>query len=122
MKRLIVSVMIVLFATGIFYIPAQAQETVDENSFEHRLTVCAKFEEFAKTVMECRQTSVVSLTEMLKIVEEMDISDKGKDVCRIIILMAFEVSQYTTEEYRQRAIERFGNRVSRECLSGYFDK
>jgi len=121
MKRFIVSVMIGLFATGIFYIPAQAQETVDENSFEYRLSICAKFEKFARTIMRCRQKGG-SLTEMLKIVDKADMSDKGKDVCRIIILMAFEEPRYMTKEVQRRAEIQFGNRVSRECLSGYFDK
>jgi len=119
MKRLIVFLTISFLVIGIFCIPVQSQETYNKKSFEYRLPICVKLEKFARATMRYRQAGA-SLTEMLKKIEETNMSDRGKNLCRVIALMAYEVPQYMTKEFRQQAVKQFGNTVSYECLSGHY--
>jgi hypothetical protein len=73
----------------------------------HADEVCANLGEYARTVMESRQLGV-PLSKVMAVVKDADIPKK-------IALDAYEQPRFQSEEFRQTAIEDFGNKWETLC-------
>jgi hypothetical protein len=69
--------------------------------------VCVALGEYSRTVMDARQTGV-ALSKIMEIV-------KGDAIHTRIVLDAYEQPRFQTEEFRQTAIQDFGNKWETVC-------
>ena len=76
--------------------------------------ICGSLESYARTVMEKRQQNV-SVKDMMEAVSEGD-NKELKDVLITVIKMAYEEPAYSGEEYQQKTVNEFANKVYLMCM------
>jgi hypothetical protein len=76
-------------------------------SVAHADPVCVALGEYSRTVMDARQTGV-ALSKIMEIV-------KGDDIHTRIVLDAYEQPRFHSDEFRQTAIQDFGNKWETMC-------
>jgi hypothetical protein len=83
-------------------------------SFSYAEDQCRILGELAETIMTKRQNGV-DLIEMLDTVERQNSPSEVKNVTKKLIISAYDRGEYSSEEYKQRAIRRFKTKVMVEC-------
>ena len=76
---------------------------------------CVEIALLGEGVMMARQEGK-SLTAMVAFMEE---NLPGVDFARQMVLDAYEVPRFNTEENKQRAVEDFANEMSRMCFEAF---
>lgn len=96
------SLVSVVLAVSLSFVamPAMAEDT------------CSVLSDLAKTIMTKRQDGA-SMTDMMAIVKDRD-SAAGQ-VTKAMIIGAYEIPAYSTDEVKQRTITDFSNQVALEC-------
>jgi hypothetical protein len=83
-------------------------------SFSYAEDQCKIIGELAETIMKKRQEGV-DLTTMLNIAGSEGTSEAVANVSRKLVIIAYGHPEYSTEEYKQRAIRKFKTEVMIEC-------
>lgn len=83
-------------------------------SFSYAEDQCKLLGNLAETIMTKRQEGV-DLTTMLNIAESQGTSEEVANVSRKLVIAAYDSPEYSTQEYKERAIRKFKTEVMIEC-------
>lgn len=83
-------------------------------SFSYAGDNCREIGALAETIMTKRQAGV-DITTMLDIVENQDVPEEIKKVSKSLVINAYDFSEYSTQEYKEKAIRKFKTIVMVEC-------
>jgi hypothetical protein len=75
---------------------------------------CKKLGVLAENIMTNRQAGA-DFTEMLDVAENTGCSEELKKLTKNLVIEAYDRSEYSTQEYKERAIRRFKNDVMVKC-------
>lgn len=79
---------------------------------------CNSISEMANIFMQLRQGDY-ALRDALNIVEQTAVDDeRAREIAKAIVIEAWSVPAYGTEEYRQKAIREFTDKVLLTCVKG----
>ena len=72
---------------------------------------CSRFSSLAETIMTAHQSGVA----MQDLVEDLGNDERAKKSVMPIIIAAYQKPRFSTEEYKQRAIDSFRDQVAVAC-------
>ena len=75
---------------------------------------CYQLEELAGVIMEARQAGS-TMGEMIKLADNHKLTEA-------LVIDAFEVPLYETDEYKQREIDKYKNKVFKMCFQSIGEK
>lgn len=90
-----------MVAIALWVTPVLSQETEDP---------CPTWGQLAATIMELRQGGV-SMAELMNVTDN--------DVARQLVIAAYDIPQYSTSRYKERAITEFANDVMLVCYKEF---
>jgi hypothetical protein len=103
-KKLVLSLVLVL----VFNLPAFGEDWQK---------ICKGWGDYAEIVMRLRQQGA-SMEKLMTLCNEVE-GQGGKSLARQIIIMAYEESRYSTEQFQQRKIEDFRDVIYLFCVKTF---
>lgn len=76
---------------------------------------CESLEKLATAIMKKRQQGY-PMSGLVKAIEEVSDSKKEEKVFKMIIIEAYDVPYFHTEEMKMKSIRKFGNEMYKYCL------
>jgi hypothetical protein len=75
---------------------------------------CTAIGELARSIMEKRQSGT-DMSVMMSVVDKLDEKDPIKDVGRAMVIEAYEAPLFNGDEFKQRTISEFANKIQVSC-------
>ena len=77
------------------------------NVSAEEMSFCEEFEDLSRTIMDNRQSGIPMSTQYNVV---------DSDLIRKVVVLAYEVPEYSSEEYQQDAVNKFGNAAFLQCI------
>ena len=77
------------------------------NVSAEEMSFCEEFEDLSRTIMDNRQSGIPMSTQYNLV---------DSDLIRKVVVLAYEVPEYSSEEYQQDAVNKFGNAAFLQCI------
>ena len=77
------------------------------NVSAEEMSFCEEFEDLSRTIMDNRQSGIPMSTQYNVV---------DSDLIRKVVVLAYKVPEYSSEEYQQDAVNKFGNAAFLQCI------
>ena len=77
------------------------------NVSAEEMSFCEEFEDLSRTIMDNRQSGIPMSTQYNLV---------DSDLIRKVVVLAYKVPEYSSEEYQQDAVNKFGNAAFLQCI------
>lgn len=110
-----------LFAIAIGCICVLAHSNVNSGIEKANEESCRNLMKVAGMAMKARQdgTPLEAMLQAIDIVKKDGLSNEGGESFRQILIDAYSQLEYSSQEYRQRAINDFSSKYYINCMRGY---
>ena len=77
------------------------------NVSAEEMSFCEEFEDLSRTIMDNRQSGIPMSTQYNLV---------DSDLIRKVVVLAYKVPEYSSEEYQQDAVNKFANAAFMQCI------